>query len=392
MPSPAVVEPSAAQVNQMARDLIVKGAPGMPPAVDMWQQIFTGTFTSGVGTQVIVPIRNVGLVKRFLVKVTATVTAGAQNLSLSPLGAGNFWGSVMFTDFDNVQRVNTVGWHAHLVASAKRRRVFGAAYTTDTPCGYGNIYTATETAPATINATSTGSIVHYLEIPVSYTDFDLRGALWANTTGATAQLQLTVNPNMLVASGIDQTLAMYQSAGAAAGTLTTFTVTIYQNYLDQIPVAKNGKPILPLLDLSYAYMLLNTSMGLPVVNSDNLYAYPNFRQFLSTALIYDNAGTLNIGTDITSIAVQSANVTSILKVDPITCALMTRDILGDDVPKGMYYLDHRRRPIDTQQFGNVTLDIIPSSVGGASASILLGLEMLAVRNLVTNAGSLASGA
>jgi hypothetical protein len=392
----AAPQMSPQQANMYARDLIVKGMPGQPPAVEMLQQIFTGTFTSGVNTLVTVPLRNVGLVKRLLVKVTATVTAGAQNLTLTPLGLQNFWSNVVFTDFDNNQRVNTQGWHLNVVASAKRRRVFGAAYTTDTPNGFGNIYTATETAPTTINATTTGALVHYLEVPLAYTDHDLRGALWANTTSATAQLQLTANNGMLIASGADPTLAVYQSAGAAAGTLTTFTVTVYQHYLDQIPKVRSGQnagaPILPLLDLSYAYNLLNTAMGLPVANQDNLYAYPNFRQFLSTSAIYDNAGVLNIGTDINYWALQSANFTNIFKYDAITAGLLSRDIFGDDVPKGMYYFDHRRRPIDTQQYGNMTLVINPSSVGGASANVLLGIEALAIRNLVTQAGSLASGA
>lgn len=383
---------TAAQANLMARDLIVRGKPGQPPAVDMWQQIYSATFTSGVGTQITVPLRNVGLVKRLLVKVTATVTAGAQNISLTPLGLANFWSNVVFTDFDNVARINSQGWHLQLVATAKRRRVYGAAYTTDTPNGYGNIYTATEVAPATINATLTGALVHFMEIPISYTDHDLRGCLWANTTSATAQLQLTANNGMLLATGADPTLGVYQSAGAAAGTLTTFTITVYQNYLDQIPVDANGAPILPLGDMSYSYNLLNTAMGLPVANQDNLYAYPNFRQFLSTGFIYDNAGVLNIGTDISRIKLQAANQTFILDVDPITLALMTRTIIGDDVPKGMYYIDHRARPIDTQQYGNITLDVVPSSVGGASANILVGTESLALRNLVTQAGSLASGA
>jgi hypothetical protein len=389
--APPQQQMSPAQANQLARDLIVKGAPGQPPAVDMWSQIFTGTFTSGVGTVINIPVRNVGLIKRWMVKVTATITAGAQNLTLTPFGASNFWGATIFQDFDNVNRVQSQGWHMQLVSSAKRRRVFGAAYTTDTPCGYGNIFTATETAPASITNGTTGAVVHYMEIPACYTDHDLRGALWANTTSAQAVLQLTANPSMLLASGVDPTLGMYQSAGAAAGTLTTFTVTVYQNYLDQIPVDRNNRPILPLIDLSYAYVLLNTSMGLPVVNQDNLYPYPNFRQFLSTAAIYDNAGTLNIGTDVTYFAIQSANFTNIIKYDPITAALRTRLILGCDPPKGMYYFDHRERPIDTQQYGNITFDINPSSVGGSTATVLLGIEALGIRNLVMQAGSLPSG-
>lgn len=382
---------SAGQANAIARQLIVQGAPGQPPAVDMMQAIYTATFTSGVNTQLIVPIRNVGLIKRFYVKVVATITAGAQSLTLSKFGTSNFWSNVQFTDFDNNQRIQTQGWHCQMVSSAKRRRVFGAAYTTDTPTGYGNNFQSTMSAPTTITNGTTGTVVHYLEIPLAYTDTDLRGSLWANTTSATAQIQLTANNLMLVASTADPTFAMYQSAGAAPGTLTSFTVTVYQNYLDQIPKDQNRLPILPLIDLSYAYVLLNTSMGTVVQNQDNLYPYPNFRQFMSTMAIYDNAGVLNQGTDVAYFAIQSANFTNIEKEDPITAAFKTRLILGDDPPAGTYYFDHRHRPIDTQQYGNITFDINPSAVTSSSSVVLLGLEALGIRNLITQAGSLPSG-
>jgi hypothetical protein len=377
--------------NMYARNLITRGSANQPPAITMLQPIFTATYTSGVNTTVTVPVRPVGLIKRFWVKVTGTITAGAQNLSLTALGLANFWSSVVLTDFMNNQRIQTTGAHLNLISSAKRRRVFGAAMTTDTPNGFGNIFTATEQAPATINATLTGNFQHFLEVPCAYSDHDLRGAVWGNTVNAAAQLQLTVGTGVLVATGADPTLAVYQSAGAAAGTLTTFTVTVYQEYFDQIPSDRNRKPILPLIDLSYAYTLINTTMaGVPVVNTDNAYAYPNFRQFLSTAVVYDNGGTLNIGTDITNFQLQSANFTNIFKLDPITAALRARLILGDDCPKAMYYFDHRDRPIDTQQYGNITLTINPSTVN-ANASVLVWLEALAVMNLITQAGSYGQG-
>lgn len=392
VPAPAAPQMTAAQANQIARNLIVYGAPGQPPAVNMKQQIFTQTSTAGVGTQINFQLKNVGLVKRLQIKFTATITAGAQNLSLTQFGLSNFFSNVIFTDYDNNQRINTQGWHCQLVSTAKRRSVYGAAYVTDTPFGYGNNFTATMSAPSTIGAGTAGTVNGFLEIPLAYTDHDLRGALWANTTNANAFINLTANSGMLVTSTQDPTLAVYQSAGAAAGTLTSFTITAYQEYLDQLPVNKQNQPILPLIDLSYAYLLLNTSMGLPVQNQDNLYAYPNFRQFLSTTAIYDNAGSLNIGTDIAYFALQSANFTNIWKLDPITASVDARNILGDDPPRGTYYFDHRARPIDTQQYGNITFDVNPSNVGGATASVLLGIEALGIRNLVTQAGSLASGA
>ena len=50
--------------------------------------------------------------------------------------------------------------------------------------------------------------------------------------------------------------------------------------------------------LATAYMLTDASSGLAIANQDNAYSYTNARQFLSTVVAYDNAGTLNIGTDI----------------------------------------------------------------------------------------------
>jgi hypothetical protein len=65
-----------------------------------------------------------------------------------------------------------------------------------------------------------------------------------------------------------------------------------------------------------------------------------------------------------------------------------RLILGDDPPSGTYYFDHRHRPIDTQQYGNITFDINPSAVTSSASVVLLGLEALGIRNLITQAGSL----
>jgi hypothetical protein len=79
-----------------------------------------------------------------------------------------------------------------------------------------------------------------------------------------------------------------------------------------------------------------------------------------------------------------------LKVDPITLALMSRNILGDDPPKGMYYLDFRDRPIDTNQYGNMQLIINPATAGAVSVA-LLGWEAYGVIGLVNQGGAIPSG-
>lgn len=381
--------------NMQIRNLIVHGVPsqGIPPAVDMWQPLNPVLPSgAGFGSVLTAQLRNVGLVKRLLVKITGTISAAAANEhTLTKLGLANALSNVTFTDLANNQRINTTGWHLVAVASAKRRRVWGAANTTDTPLGYGNNYDAIS-APATIAASGSGNFVMYYEVPFTRNDHDLRGLIMGSVATATMQVQCTINPNFCVATGADATGAVYQSAGATPGTLSNLTFQVYQNYLDQYPRQANGAPILPALDIGTAYVLTNTSSATPIANQDNAFPFVNQRQFLSTTAVYDNAGTLNPGTDITAWKLTSANFTNITYLDAVTQALMGRVRISDDFPEGMYYFDFNDRPIDTSVFGNMQLLLNPSSVGGSTAVVLLAWEAYGIIGQINQGGSIPSGA
>jgi hypothetical protein len=373
--------PNIYQQNDMARQAVLQNS------LDVWQQIFQQTFTVAVpGTVINVPLKQVGLLKRLLVKCVWTFAQGAaETQTLTKFGPANLFSQIIFNDLSNLTRIQTSGWHMHLLACARRQMAFGAAFTNDSPIQSGNVFGVIK-APASVTvATSLNEM--YFEIPISYGDFDLRGAVWLNVVNATAQLQLTVNPNFSVATGTDATLAVYQSSTAQIGVLSSLTVTVYQNYLDQIPQPQ-GRPILPMVDLSYAYMLNNTSAAGLVVNQENPIPYANFRQFMSTFLVYDNTSVLNAGTDISYFALQAANSVNLFKVDPFTVALWTREYTSDDMPAGTYYFDYRKRPVNTIQFGNMQLIVNPSVVTGAASVFLIGYESLAALNQVVNAGSL----
>jgi hypothetical protein len=390
---------SPQQQNAMVRQLILRGgAMGnmyFPPAVDMWQQLNPILPSSvGPGSVVTIQLRNVGLVKRLLVEFTATVTAGATTTqTLTSLGLANFISNVTFVDLGNNTRINTTGWHLNLVSSVKRRRVFAAAYTSDTPNGYGNINNRTMFAPATIAANGNSVVKFMLEIPFVKNNHDLRGAIFADVTNAVMQVQITLNPAMFVTSTADPTLAMYQSGGTDLASLSAVSVQCNQNYLDQLPRnPQTAAPILPALDLGTAYLLNNTAGGLPVVNQDNGFAFVNARSYESVAFVFDNNGTLNInGTDLNYLAVTSANFTNILRWDGMMAATAERDILGDDFPKGTRYLDFRHRPVNTDQYGNMQLIINPSSVLGSAATFLFGWEAYGIIGQVNQGGSLPMG-
>lgn len=389
-------QPNPMAQNMAARSLILRGGQVgnmyFPPAIDVWQpqnpQLQSGV---GPGSVLSFYLRNVGLVKRVVLRFKATVTASAQQQNLTSWGLANFISNVTFFDLGNNQRINTTGWHLTAIASAKRRRVFGAAYTSDTPLGYGNVNNRVMYAPSSIAGGANSEIDFQLEIPFVKNDVDLRGAIYADVTQATMQLQITLNPNMFVVSTADPTLAVYQSAGANAATLSNLSVQMYQNYLDQLPRA-GGVPILPALDIGTAYLLNNTASALPVANQDNGAAFVNQRTYESVTFAYNNNGTLNAnGDDLNYVQLQSANFTNILNLDGKMLGLMCRNVIMDDFPKGMYYLDFRHRPIDTNQFGNMQLVINPSSVGGSAAVFYYGWEAYGIIGLVNQGGSIPMG-
>jgi len=374
------------QQNMMNRQLVLQNA------INEWLPIYTQTFTSGPGTVINVPLRNVGLVKRLVVEINGTLNVGAsETQSQTRFGISNFLSNVTLTDLSNQTRINTAGWHLHMLATAKRQFAFGAAFTSDSPINIGSNFQVIQ-APASYSASGQTFRMFY-EIPVAYGDMDLRGAIYANVVNATFNLQMTVNPNFFVASTADPALAVYRSSSAQLGSLPTFTVTVFQNFLDQIPIL-NGKVVLPALDLGTAYLLNNTSVSSLVQNQDNPIPYANFRDFMSTIAVYDNNGytTAPIGSDVAYWSLQSANYTNILKYDPYMASLLTRWIISDDFPAGnglcTYYFDHRNRPISTIQFGNMSLILNPANVQSATSAVYIGYEALAYINQITQAGSL----
>lgn len=353
---------------------------------EMFQQVAAATLQAPLAGQVVnVPLRNVGLVKRLILKFTGTVAQGAaETQSLTKYGLANICTNINVTDLSNYQRVNTTGWHLTNLATLRRQGAYGASFLNDSPVNYGSNFLVNN-CPAQITAAKNFSF--YYEIPLAYSDTDLRGAIYSAVVNATWNLQFTINQNFFVATGADATLAVFQSSTAQLGTLTNLAYTVYQIYLDQLPFA-GPNPILPLFDLATGYLLINTNQTALSVNQDFPVQYPNFRQILSTMFVFDNAGTLNVGSDLNYIGIQAANLVFLIKADPQTFALKLRNTIGDDFPPGSYCIETRMQPINTTAYGNMQLVLNPSVVN-AGANVLMGYEMLGIINQVANASSLA---
>ena len=392
--SPAQQAANAKQNNLNARHLILQ------KAVRMTQSIAVQVVTAPQSPNNVVNIspQNVGLIEGFWVECWGTITnTGTSSLSLTTLNIANFLTGIMFADLNNNIRINTSGWHLNFVNSAKSRRVFGSTVTlNNATIKYGANYDGPATgqgliaAPATIASAATGVIQMLYWVPMSYSNWDLRGGIYANIVNATMNLQLTINPNPVIAPANDTTLGIYTSVGATSGSFISASVNVYQQYLDQLPIS-GGRPILPVMDLSTIYELKNTALQGLSANQEFPVPYANFRDFLSTCFIFDQISGTNAGTDISYIALQSANFTNIFKVDPYLLSEWARDTIHDDFPKGGYYIDHRTKPISTIQYGNLNLIVNPSTVSSATAQLLVGFEDFAMINSITSAGSLPGG-
>lgn len=398
--------PSSAQnlaqlraANMAARQLITSSA------VDFVAPIVSGalSYSAGQPTVVNVPVRPLGLVKRFWIEISGTLNcAGTHTLTKSMVGMPNLLSQVTLTDLNNQTRVSTAGWHLHYLASVRRQLAFGAAFTNSDPSGMGANWPIMN-APTPIAGGTAQNFRWFFEIPVAYSDNDLTGAIYANVINAQCNLQFTINPLFFAASGTDRALAGYycdSTVGTTAPTLTNLQYTVYQNSLDQLPVdSKSGQFVLPVLDLEYAYLLLNTNVGSLIANQPQSIPYANWRSFFSTFLLWDNYGfngANGIGSDVTSIQLQTANFTNTFNIDPYLSALMTRTKINDDLPAAvganegatLYYIDTRNKPVNTVQYGNMSLQFQPSVVQSANSALYICYEAVALQGAMQQAGSI----
>lgn len=384
MTAPATAQPkmSPQQLNALQRQAV------LGQAVKMTQQIYSTTINPTNSNVLNITPRNVGLVTKFIVEISGTAnnTGATTAATLTDFGLANLLSNVTFNDLNNNVRINTTGWHLNFIASARHRKPYASTYSFGVDQStFGNNFPVTSAA-STIAAGANAPFRAVFDVPLAYSDDDLRGAVYANVLSAVMNLQLTLNNAAFTTAG-DSTFAVYSGN---TGTLNPVTVTIYQEYYDQLPIGQQGV-ILPMLDLSTVYELKNTLFNSVAANQDFPVAYANFRDFLSTFAIWNNAGTTagrTNGSDINYWSLQSANFTNIFKIDALLAAQKTREIIGADLPVGCYYFSSRRKPISTTQFGNMEL-VLNANTAVAGNYLQIGWEDFALVNTLTAAGSLA---
>lgn len=387
------------QINALQRRAVLNNAVEMTQAVG--SVIVAGPIIQGNNTINFTP-RFVGLCKRFIVEISGTATANTATATATVYGLARLLSNVQFIDLNNNVRINTDGIHLSVLKQVKAREIALSAQpisTVSTDAMLAGQFIASGSAPNfpvivyPLPTTGGLSFRAVFEVPLAYSDDDLRGAVYLNIVNSTATLALTLNPSAFSANAATDTTASVWTSGAnPAGTVTAVTVTLYQVYLDQLPAGNNGV-VLPTLDLSTVYELKVTNLTGQAVAQDFPYPYTNFRDFLSTLVTWNSTGAtagLKNGSDVNYWALQSANFTYLWKIDALLAAQKTREIIGADLPLGTYYFSHRKKPLSTIQYGNLELILNAASVSAGLSYQNVYVEDFALVNALTQAGSLAA--
>lgn len=373
----------ALAANLQARQIVLQNS---YPVI---QQVETQTFDPKMRSVFDVTPANVGIVKGFFIKVTARINNkhATGDVALTDFGVANMLQRVIYYDPDNQRHTETSGWHLHFVNTAKQGSPFLSSMVTDSPIAYGDNIMIID-APKEIKAGESADVSMYYYVPLAYSDNDLTGAVLANVPQSKQRLKLEFANNTTAFVDADQNPveAVYAGAGASDCEFEEISYSVYQNYLDQLPVGQNGY-ILPMVDLSTLYALETSANAGLTPNVDFTVQYANLYRYLSTFAVFDNGGKFEAGKDLNYLSQRTANFSDTRKLDPNTWGAETRRRIGTDFPKGVYYCDNRQKPIYTLQYGNVGFVVNPKTVN-TNARLLMGYEYFASRTELANLGTI----
>jgi hypothetical protein len=366
----------SAIANQMARNAIIQNAvKQLMPVASANMALTGGALQSPIVQLSPTPT---GVQLGFYVTVTANITNGSGGvLTRTPFAASNLLQNVTYYDLGNTPRTNASGKMLHMLMSQKASRVFGATVAPDD--GTAPVYGSwnVNQCPATIANGATATIKMIFYVPLAYSEFDLRGAVYGNIAQSNQRLNLTFPTSaQLIATSTENPVdAVYQAAGATkAVTINSWSYDVRLNtYGAGLPTAANGQTIVPLNDLSTVYALNETVVSGLTAGQQLAVPFPNAWEYISTTGLYVNGAQLNAGTDMADIEVKTASGVSFGAVPPDLHAFTTGLRIGAHPPAGMYFDSHHQRPIKVADFGAVNYCIRPSQVN-AGASYRIAYE------------------
>lgn len=365
--NPANAALAMAQNNAAMRTALLATSPRMRKNVQ--------TQTSQLGLTSRIKLFNVGVITRLQLYITAALTIGVAVATPSAKAPYNLISRIRLTDYDGTDRINISGFQLFMLNCVRAKTLYGYHNSPAVPAVFTN--------PSVPTAIGNSVLSYLIDIPLAYDSEnpipqlqDLRGAVLAQT--AVGEMYLSIDwINSYYANGdVDSLYSGGATSTVVANGANNIAVTLWQEYILPQAVGDQGQVPLPGIDLMTVYELngnVRSSDNL-AVGTEKLISYPNVRSVIGVYANYIQAGTMTQGKINTFRLIANGN--NILRDHSEVSQLffqrnfMTNDV--DTVP-GAYFFNHRDKPIETAQFGNVQMGITPNTVG-ATPYIEIGYE------------------
>lgn len=345
--------------NLALRSALLQSAPRMRKSL--------GSFTGGLpGQSTRVKLFNVGVTTKIYVEVIATYDVGTAAATASPKAPWNIANRVRLTDYDGTDRVNVSGYQLWVINSLRDKA----------PYGYNNGAKSSILDYPRIDTTvgTSRQAAFIIEVPVSYSDSDLRGAMLTQTAVGETWLSIDWNSAFFSNANAD---AVFNGAATTTISNVSITANVFQEYL--LPQSIGGQVPLPTLDFMTVYELGGTlkSADNLAVGQEKLLNYPGVRQVIGAYFNFVNGGVMNAANVDISRFRLIANGNNVLREYGAKDKLFDQRISltsNFDLAPGTYFETHQDKPIETALYGNVQYGITPSVVSAGNTYIEVAFE------------------
>lgn len=276
-----------------------------------------GSFAIALGGTSRIKLDPVGLITSLFLDINLNVSISVAAAVASKMAPYNILKTVRLIDDQGVVRIDAPGHHIWALNSVRKNsleyRDTGVMFS----------------SPSVPTAIGAQSIRFFLDIPISYSDKDLRGAIRGDVVG---DIYLNIDWGDLLVNAGDSDV-MYTGGPATAVTLTNGSVSAFQRYLqssDTIPQEVQ--------QVHYIEGGLRISDGI-VPNTEKLINYPINRSTIAVAMTYVNNGAMN-ATDVSQVRFLTGP-SELLRFSADEMYAIQRDRLrGASLPENFFFLSH----------------------------------------------------
>ena len=308
-----------------------------------------------------------GVTMFMVVRVEAVVanTHASADATRAAFCGANLLKRMEYTDPNGYLRHTGISGRAlEMNAQHRQADVVGGSSTIAHDYGMDLAAGGSDVAPATIAHGTSATLSHTFIIPFAVGPRDFRGAV-ANvlSTGQqTLKLTFPTKAEAFVATGADAFNALYVGGTLAFTSLKYEVISVTKNR--NLPA--NPSQTLPVEDFADVYMLQEGARTNLVAGVDAKIPMDSNRRFLSAFYFYNNGGTLNRESDVTSLSVLAGGSQDLLRCSPKICNMFAKNVLSNGLPPATYYQDFRSDNMDVADKGSIDLVFMPATVNSGA--------------------------